>query len=131
MKKLVLFFILSAMVISFACKKDEPSERFKYLTTPIWESDSLLANGVDASGEGQSLANFKGDAKFNTDGSGYFGSYTGKWRFVQSETEIVITTNELPGPISTKIVELTQTSLKITTTSPVNQDAIRMTFKAK
>jgi hypothetical protein len=131
MQKFAIFFVISAMVIAFACKKDEQTERFKYLTTPVWESDSLLANGVDASGEGQSLANFKGDAKFNTDGTGYFGVYTGRWKFAQSETEIVIITNELPAPVSTNIVELTQTSLKVTTTSPITQEAIRMTFKAK
>lgn len=131
MRKLVLFFILSVLVISFACRKDEPSQRFKYLTTPVWESDSLLANGVDASGEGQSLANFKGDAKFNTDGTGYFGVFTGKWRFARNETQIVIYDTELGLPLTTNIVELTSVSLKITTTSPINQDAIRMTFNAK
>jgi hypothetical protein len=131
MKNLVLFFILSGMVVFFACKKDESSARFKYLTTPVWESDSLLANGVDASGEGQSLANFKGDAKFNTDGSGNFGVYKGRWRFAKNETQIVIYDTELGLPLTTDIVELTKVSLKITTTSPVNQDAIRMTFIAK
>lgn len=131
MQKFAIFFVISAMVIAFACKKDEQTERFKYLTTPIWESDSLLADGVDASGEGQSLANFKGDAKFNTDGTGYFGAFTGRWRFAQDETEILIIANELPAPVSTDIVELTQTSLKVTTTSPITQEAIRMTFKAK
>lgn len=131
MQKFAIFFVFSVLVISFACKKDEQSERFKYLTTPIWESDSLLANGVDASGEGQSLANFKGDAKFNTDGTGYFGLYDGKWRFAKNETQIVIYETELGLPLTTNIVELTPVSLKITTTSPVNQDVIRMTFNAK
>ncbi len=131
MRKLIVLFVISMLLIPFACRKDEPSQRFKYLTTPVWASDSLLAKGEDASGPGQSLENFKGDAKFYPDGTGYFGVYTGRWRFAQSETEIVIITDELPGPLSTKIVELTQTSLKITTTNPINQDAIRMTFIAK
>ena len=131
MRNLVLLFMISGLFLVFACNKDEPSERFKLLTTPVWESDSLLANGLDASGEGESLANFKGEVKFNKDGTGNFGSYAGKWRFAQNETEIVILTDSLPLPLATRIEELTASSLKIITTSPINNDAIRMTFKAK
>ena len=82
------------------------------------------------------LNNFKGEAKFNEDMTGYFGIYTGTWRFAFNETQIVITTASLPIPLTTIIAELTKSSLKITTsypnplnpTTPIN---IRMTFKAK
>jgi len=106
------------------------------LTGPVWASDSLLANGIDASGESGLLKNFKGDAKFNEDGSGYFGIYKGTWRFSYNETQIVITTDSLPLPLTTKIAELTSASLKITTTysTPLNPTVpvnLRLTFKAK
>ena len=128
--------VVTGCLLITACKEETQSESFKLLTTPIWVSDSLLANGVDASGPGQMLENFKGEAKFNEDMTGYFGVYTGTWRFAFDETQIVITTASLPIPLTTIIAELTKTSLKITTsypdpvnpTTPVN---IRMTFKAK
>jgi hypothetical protein len=119
----------------FACNKNSESERFKLLTGPTWGSDSLLANGVDASGPNGVLKNFKGDAKFNEDGTGNFGIYKGTWRFAYDETQIVIETDSLPIPLTTKIAELNTASLKITTSYPnittgvtIN---IRMTFKAK
>ena len=61
---------------------------------------------------------FKGDAKFNEDGTGHFGVYTGTWRFAYNETQIVITTDSLPVPLTAKIAELTKLSLKITTIFP-------------
>jgi hypothetical protein len=136
MKNLILIFIFSGMLLTFACKKDDKSERFKLLTTPVWSSDSLLANKTDASGPGGILAKFKGDAKFKDDGTGYFGKYTGTWRFNSDETELVIVTDSLPLPIITDIVELKTASLKVTTVYPdvVNTNQyinIRMTFKAK
>ncbi len=130
MKKFAFFFILSALVFA-ACTKVEHSERFKLLTGPVWESDSLLANGIDASQPGQSLANFKGAAKFNEDGTGFFGTYTGNWMFSQNEAELVIIAAELPAALSTRIEELSASSLKVTTTSPFRPETIRMTFKAK
>ena len=136
MKNLVTFLIISGCLYLASCKKDTQSENFKLLTGHVWVSDSLLANGDDASGEGGLLENFNGEIKFNEDGSGYFGIYTGTWRFSYNETQIVITTDSLPLPLTTKIAELTTASLKITTIypNPINPAApinIRMTFKAR
>jgi hypothetical protein len=136
MKKLAYLFMAAAFLVVFACKKDDKSERFKLLTGPTWVSDSLLANGVDASGPAGILIKFKGDAKFKEDGSGTFGGYSGQWRFNIDETELTITTDSLPLPIISKIKELTGASLKITTTvslpaAPAVPINIRMTFKAK
>ncbi len=136
MKKLAYILLAALFVVVFACKKDEKSERFKLLTGPTWTSDSLLANGVDASRPGGILIKFKGDAKFKEDGTGTFGGYTGQWRFNLDETELTITTDSLPLPIISKIKELTSASLKITTTvslpaAPTVPINIRMTFKAK
>ena len=124
------------MFLFSSCKKDSQSEQSKLLTGPIWASDSLLANKVDARGPGGMLADFNGEVKFNEDGTGNFGIYSGTWRFAYNETQIVITTDALPLPLTTKIAELTKTSLKITTSYPnlLNPSApinIRMTFKAK
>jgi hypothetical protein len=135
MKKLSLFLIIVLSLFVFACNKKEKSERFKLLTIPVWTSDSLLANKLDASGPGGMLEKFKGDAKFKDDGTGTFGYYTGKWRFNSAETEITIVTDSLVLPIICDIVELKTTSLKITTVVPdkITQAPvdIRMTFKAK
>jgi hypothetical protein len=136
MKNLAIFLVVAGFFYLLACSKDTESENFKLLTGPVWVSDSLLANGIDASGPDGMLKNFKGEAKFNKDGTGYFGIYTGTWRFAQEETQIVITTDSLPVPLSTKIAELTAESLKITTIypNPINPAAptyIRMTFNAK
>jgi len=136
MKKLSLLLILTAVLLTFACKKDKKSERFILLTSTVWTSDSLKANGVDASDPGEFLANFNGDAEFYEDGTGYFGVYTGEWRFNTTETEITIVTNEMLLPINCRIVELISSSFKITTvvSDPVNTSEtvnVRMTFKPK
>jgi hypothetical protein len=136
MKKFILLIIIFLSILTFACDKDETSERFKFLTTPVWASDSLLANGVDASGPDGILSIFNGDAKFNEDGTGNFGNYTGTWRFNSDETELVIITDALQLPVTTDIVELTAQSLKVTTLFPNPVDPnqpvrLRMTFKAK
>ncbi|SRR4030042_2029141 len=136
MKNLALLVFISGCLLVFSCSKDDTSERFKLLTTPVWATDSLLANGVDASVPGGVLEKFKGDAKFHEDGTGYFGRYTGTWRFNVEETQITIITDSLPLPIITNIKELTKTSLKVTTVVPnpldqLNPFNIRMTFKAK
>jgi hypothetical protein len=135
MKNITLFLlILSGCLFFSSCKNDTDSTPFELLTGPVWASDSLLANKEDASGPGGMLEIFKGEAKFNADGTGNFGVNSGDWRFAFNETEIIITTSSLPLPITTKIVELTKASLKVTTTYPnllgvpIN---IRMTFKAK
>jgi len=132
--KNILFFtlLISGTLFLSSCSKDSQSERSKLLTGPVWISDSLLANGLDAGGPDGILVKFKGEAKFNEDGTGNFGRYSGKWRFAFDETQIVITSDSLPIPLTTIIAELTSTSLKVTTSYqipvPVN---IRMTFKAE
>jgi len=134
MKNLALLLIISGCFYFSSCKKDSHSEPFNFLTGPIWASDSLLANKVDASGPDGMLKIFKGEFKFNEDGSGYFGIYTGNWRFAYNETQIVIETDSLPFPVTTKIAELTKISLKVTTIYPDKLGVptnIRMTFKAK
>lgn len=131
MKNLALIIIASLSIFAFSCKeKDTTSERFRLLTEHIWTSDSLLANGADASQPGQMLANLKGDVRFNNDGTGSFGEYTGTWELYTGDSQLSIRSSALPIPmVTTEIVELTSTSLKITTSLlTVN---IRMTFKAK
>jgi hypothetical protein len=140
MKNLPLLLIISGCILIFSCKKDSQTEKFKLLTGPAWVSDSLLANGVDASQPPDGmLRNFRGEVKFDEDYSGKFGNYIGTWRFAYDETYIVIKSDSLPKPLtslSTKIVELTEISLKITTSfpnavSPASPTNIRMTFTAK
>ena len=135
MKNLALLVIISGCFIVFACKKETTSENFRLLTGPVWASDSLLAEGIDVSKPGQLLAKFVGDIKFREDGTGYFGQYTGTWRFSYNETELVISSDSLQFPLTTNIVELNKKSLKVTTSYPSGDQSnpfdIRMTFKAK
>ena len=136
MKNFALLLIISGCFFISSCKKNSQSEPTKLLTGHIWTSDSLLVNGLDASGPNGLLENFKGEVKFNEDGTGNFGVYTGTWRFAYNETQIVIKTDLLPIPMTTKIAELTKISLKITTSypnllNPLSPINIRMTFKAK
>lgn len=136
MKNLALLFIILGISFVTGCKKDEKSERFLLLTGHEWTTESLLANGVDAGGPGGILEEFNGDARFNEDGTGYFGDYTGTWRFSTDETEITIVTVEMPLPITCDIIELTATTFKITTlidnpVIPGEKINISMTFIAK
>jgi hypothetical protein len=130
----VLFTLLAFGFMICSCtKEDKKSEKFILLTSHIWVSDSLLANGIDAGGEGGLLHYFKGDTKFNEDGTGYVGGINGTWHFSGNETQIVISTDSLQLPVTSNIVELTSNSFKITTSYPVppgNVD-IRMTFIPK
>jgi hypothetical protein len=135
MKNLLVFVTITCCFFIFSCKEKE-SERFGFLTDPIWVADSLIANGVNAGGPGGVLAKFLGDAKFEKDGTGYFGEYTGTWRFNIDETELVISSDSIPIPVVADIKELTSVSLKLTTIMPNPKDLtktynIRMTFKAK
>lgn len=125
-----LLVIISALLV-FSCEKedDDQSERFVLLTSPVWVSDSLLVNGVDASGSDQLLEEFDGEVEFNEDGTGRFGDYTGTWNFTANETQLVISTAALPFPITAGIEELTSSSLKIETN--FDTQVIRMTFKPK
>jgi len=136
MKKIAILFFVSVTVLTASCTKETASDRFTLLTEHIWRTDSLLAGGIDASGTGQLLEKFAGDIKFNEDGTGYFGQYTGTWRFVYDETSIVLESPELPVPLTALIKELTANSLKLTTNypniaEPSNPLKIRMTFKPK
>jgi len=137
MKKNLLFILfVSILILGVSCSKSDDKGPFDLLTTPTWRSDSLLVDGEDASGPGALLEKFKGEAKFRRDGTGYFGVYIGSWRFTDNSTAIIITTDSLPIPLTTKIAELTEQSLKITTaypslTNPNEEMKIRMTFKAK
>lgn len=137
MKHLSVFLLLLAGILLFACKEEEiPLTPYELLTLHVWVSDSLLADSADASGPGQLLEKFKGDAVFNINGTGTFGEYTGTWTLSADNKEITIVTTELPIPITAVIQELTKTSLKITTsfpsmTQPGEVIDIRMTFKAK
>ncbi|TVQ15607.1 MAG: hypothetical protein EA361_05550 [Bacteroidetes bacterium] len=136
---LLIPLIVAGLFFMAACSKDdETSDRFNLLTGSAWLSDSLLINGEDASGPGQLLENFRGTAHFREDYTGTFGNYEGTWSFAQNETELVIRSDSLPIPmLSTKIQELTQQSLKVTTSFPDLQNPtgpalqIRLTFKAE
>ena len=132
MKNLLLFVLMTITIIVSSCNKEKVSDRFSLLTSHTWTSDSLLANGVDASDPGEMLALFKGDASFNEDGTGTFGQYTGTWMFTDNETNVAITSPDLPFALTTHIVELTRTNFKVTFTFPgVTPTNIRMTFKPK
>jgi hypothetical protein len=140
MQRFIFPLVLLLVVLSLAsCDKDDTSDRYKYLTGSVWVSDSLLVNGQDASVPGGLLENFRGEARFNKDGSGTFGNYQGTWRFAQEETELVIQSDSLPYglPLSTQIKELTAQSLKITTSVPDLQNLanppmqVRLTFNSK
>lgn len=133
---LLLFVIIAALFIS-GCNKEDENDLYVIITRSIWTTDSLLVDNLDASGPGQILENFKGDAKFNEDGTGTFGKYTGTWRFPdQTRKQLVIVTDSLAFPLTTNIIELTKQSLKITTELPdlTGQSEnlhIRMTFIPK
>lgn len=135
MRNLFFLLVITGLLVNFSCKKTE-SERFTFLTGAIWVTDSLVANGQDAGGPGQLLADFSGEARFNKNGTGSFGNYTGEWSFSSDETQLVIKTNAIAFPVTADIKELTKVSLKLTTVMPNPMDIqnpyrIRMTFKAK
>lgn len=136
MKYTGIVLLLAAMIIAFGCQKDEEPTPFELLTGTVWASDSLLVNGQNAGGSGGLLEGFQGDATFNTDMTGTFGTFTGTWRFAASETQLVITTEALPLPLTANIVELNKTDLKLETIFPDPENIgqtllIRLTFKAK
>ncbi|MZP54018.1 MAG: hypothetical protein GT600_01095, partial [Bacteroidales bacterium] len=60
MRNFALVTVILLSFIAFSCNKDGKSERFELLTTNIWVTDSLLADGIDAGGPGGVLENFKG-----------------------------------------------------------------------
>ena len=132
----LLLLVMVAVFALFACKKtEEESARFKLLTGNVWTSDSLLVDGEDASYPGGFLEDFAGDAEFKKDGTGYFGQYTGTWFFSNNEQDITISSPSLAFPLTARIVELNDTSFKITTNFPTAVEGvymvIRITFKKK
>jgi len=134
--KNVSLFAGIVVCLWLSCCTDKGPDLFEIITTPMWTTDSLMANGIDAGGPGQLLEKFKGEAKFKTDGFGTFGKYTGNWWFTENRTQIIIKTDSLELPLTCKIVELLETSLKITTAvpdklNPLTEVKIRMTFKPK
>ncbi len=135
MKKLFSILLISVTVLMFSCKEKE-SERYELLTGTTWEAESLLANGVDATGPGGMLEGFSGVAKFKTDGTGTFGSFEGEWAFNSDETKITINSETLPLPITCSILELTSSTLKLQALVPNPEDlqnpiTIEMTFSAQ
>ena len=135
MKKLFSILLISVTVLMFSCKEKE-SERYELLTGTTWEAESLLANGVDATGPGGMLEGFSGVAKFKTDGTGTFGSFEGEWAFNSDETKITINSETLPLPITCSILELTSSTLKLQALVPNPDDlqnpiTIEMTFSAQ
>ena len=49
MKRSLLLLLAVLAIIALSCNKEKVSERFTFLTSHTWTSDSLLANGqVDA-----------------------------------------------------------------------------------
>jgi len=132
MKNIVIWLLLSGLLLIAACTKEKGSARFDLLTSHTWTSDSLLANGVDASDPGEILEKFKGDIIFKKDGTGTFGQYSGTWMFADNETNLTINSPELSFALTTHIVVLTSVSLKVTFTYPgATPTDIRMTFKPK
>jgi hypothetical protein len=135
MKWLSVLLMAAAGLMIAACGEKE-SERFILLTTPVWVADTLYSDGVDAGNPGELLYKFRGDAKFQKNGTGYFGAYEGKWMFNPDETKVTITSDSLPVAILANIYLLTSTDLRITAVVPNKQNLsdpydIRMTFKAK
>jgi len=127
---------IAVCILLSNCKKDSEDDLFNILTTHIWKTDSLLANGVDAGNPGQLLYKFKGEAKFNADATGVFGKYNGTWWFTENRTQIIIKSDSLQLPLACKIIELNPSSFKITTAvpdvlNPIQEIKIRMTFKPK
>jgi len=123
MRNIIGLSLITAYLLLSGCNKDDESERFKLLTTPVWTSESILANGVEPAGSWIFLKQFSGDAKFNKDGTGSFGSYTGEWKFNAAETEITIITTAVSLPIITDIVN--------NPLNPLESADVSMTFKAK
>ena len=135
MKNLLISAVILICVWLSSCNDKEP-DLFEIITTPVWLTDSLIANGVDAGGPGQLLEKFKGEALFKKDGTGNFGKYTGTWWFTENRTQIIIKTDSLALPLTNKIIELNESALKITTAvpdknNPTAEVKIRMTFKSK
>jgi hypothetical protein len=136
MKKQLIIGLIALFAFVAACNKTDDDDRFELLTASVWVSDTLFVDGQDASGPGELLEKFKGEARFNRDATGSFGAYTGTWRFADDRSQLIITTDSLPVPLAAIIEELSKNALRITTaypslTNPDEDMHIRMTFNAK
>ncbi len=132
--RIYYFIPIIFLLIIFSCKnEEEKSERFKLLTNHAWISDSLLADGLEAGGEGEILRGFSGKAVFNEDGTGNVGIYSGNWFLNNEETTLSIDSDSLATIATAVITELTEKSLKISTlfpskTEPIHIYDVKMTF---
>ncbi|MFO7576012.1 MAG: hypothetical protein R6W67_12725 [Bacteroidales bacterium] len=125
MRSIVITAMLTYVMILFSsCSKEKESERFRLLTGNLWQSHLLMVDGEDESAG--LLAGFVGEAKFNKDGTGYFGQYTGTWYFSNNENNITITTPDLPAPLTTTVIELTSQRFKISTSYPIKLDPMNL-----
>lgn len=136
MKKLIYLTFVAVALFLYSCSKDKESERFTLLTTPVWTTESITATGADTTGVGVLIKLIRGDAKFNTDGTGTFGMFSGKWSLNSDEDQITITTLALPSSIVADILTLTNQSLKLSadiTIATHPQDLINLvlSFKVK
>jgi len=136
MKRVLLLALMIALLLTACKKKEEGTERFRLLTGTVWQSEILNVEGEDASGPGEPLEKFVGDAEFYKDGTGYFGEYTGTWYFSNNENNITITSPDLAVPLTTTIGELTAQKFSISTSFPIPPDLttpklIEITFRAK
>ncbi len=138
-KYIPLVVLCFSIILYISCEdelEEEQITKTELLTNHIWLSDSLLAGGVNASGPGEILEKFAGETKFNLDGTGTIGQYIGNWKFNEAETQLIITSDSLPAAVTTFISELTESSLKVATVFPLNNDpknliGIKMTFIPK
>ena len=133
-----LFAIIALTTLFIGCNKDdeEKSEQYKLLTSHTWVSDSLIADGQSAGGVGELLYNFAGETKFNDDGTGKIGKYEGTWSLSSDNTKLTIDSDDLAFALTVTLSELTETSLKVTTTFPSTENPgtlikVRMTFVPK
>ena len=136
MKKVLFSILIIAGFVILSCGEEKESINFTSLTSNIWLSDSLLANGEDASGPGEYLEKFNGIINFKKDGTGIFGEYSGNWVFAYEETKIVISSDSLLIPLTANIDLLNNADLKMSAIfpnlkDPANPVALRMTFKAQ
>lgn len=139
MKNLLLFIAVMAGLWLSGCKKDgNTDELYTWLTEKPWRTDTLQVNGSEPTGLlGERFEKFRGEARFNEDGTGTFGSYNGTWRFPdKTRKQLVINADSLGFPLTTDIVELKANSLKITTSLPdlwgdEGTLNIRITFRPK
>lgn len=117
-KYLALIALISFTYLGCEKGEETKSKNLILLTGTIWTSQTLEANGVDASAPGEFLEDFVGDAIFNENGSGTLGSLTGSWRFASNETQIIITADELTIPVTMNIIELSETRIELETSVP-------------